>query len=252
MRASLLRCHTAALSLALALLGAADAARAETRRSGFDFMTPAVQAMQRDDTLNPAWLWLKDGEQAFARQCLACHSSASLRGAAASYPAFDAVLGKPVNLSQRINLCRQRHLKAPPWDWESGELLALETYVGHAARGLPISPPVDARLSPWREQGRQLYAQRIGQLDLSCAQCHEGNAGRRLAGSTITQAHPSGYPIYRLEWQGVGSLQRRLRSCMSGVRAEPYAFGADELVALELYLKQRAAGMLIETPAVRP
>ena len=68
----------------------------------------------------------------------------------------------------------------------------------------------------------------------------------------IPQAHPTGYPIYRLEWQGLGSLQRRLRGCMSGVRAEPFAFDAPELVALELYLMQRAAGMLLETPAVRP
>ena len=39
---------------------------------------------------------------------------------------------------------------------------------------------------------------------------------------------------------------------MSGVRAEPFAFGAPELVELELYLMQRAAGMPLETPAVRP
>ncbi len=78
------------------------------------------------------------------------------------------------------------------------------------------------------------------------------SAGRRLAGSTIPQAHPTGYPIYRLEWQGMGSLQRRLRGCMSAVRAEPFGYDSDELTALELFLAQRAAGMPIETPAVRP
>ena len=101
-------------------------------------------------------------------------------------------------------------------------------------------------------QGGQLYRQGLGQLDLSCAQCHDSLAGRRLGGSTIPQAHPTGYPIYRLEWQAVGSLQRRLRHCMSGVRAEPYAYGSDELTALELFLMNRAAGLALETPAVRP
>jgi len=43
----------------------------------------------------------------------------------------------------------------------------------------------------------------------------------RRGGSVIPQAHPTGYPLYRLEWQAVGSLQRRLRNCMIGVRAEP-------------------------------
>lgn len=68
----------------------------------------------------------------------------------------------------------------------------------------------------------------------------------------IPQAHPTGYPIYRLEWQGLGSLQRRLRNCMTGVRAEPFAYGAQEMVELELYLAARARGMASEAPPVRP
>jgi len=39
---------------------------------------------------------------------------------------------------------------------------------------------------------------------------------------------------------------------MSGVRAEPYPYDAQELVEIEAYLAQRAAGLKIETPAVRP
>lgn len=55
-----------------------------------------------------------------------------------------------------------------------------------------------------------------------------------------------------LEWQALGSLQRRMRNCMSGVRAESFAYGAQELVELELYLAGRAKGMTMETPGVRP
>ena len=39
---------------------------------------------------------------------------------------------------------------------------------------------------------------------------------------------------------------------MTGIRAQPYDFGAPELVELELYLMSRAAGMPMEAPAVRP
>ena len=77
-------------------------------------------------------------------------------------------------------------------------------------------------------------------------------SGRQLAGSVIPQAHPTGYPLYRLEWQGLGSLQRPLRNCLVGMRAEPYEYGAPELVDLELFLMWRARGMTIEAPAVRP
>ena len=247
--------------LALAAAAVAPAApAADLRRSGFDDMAASTQALQSDDAQNPAMLWAQDGEQRFAADCARCHTPASMRGVAARYPAWDAALRKPVTLAARINLCRERHLKAAPLAAESDALLGLETYVAMASRGLPIAPDVAAdvrpelarALRPFIEQGERLYRQRLGQLDFSCAQCHDDNAGRRLASSTIPQAHPTGYPIYRLQWQGMGSLQRRLRNCMIGVRAEPYAYGSDEFTALELFLKQRAAGMLVESPAVRP
>jgi sulfur-oxidizing protein SoxA len=117
---------------------------------------------------------------------------------------------------------------------------------------MPQAPPPDPRLKPSLQRGQRLFAQRIGQLNLSCAQCHDSNWGRRLGGSTIPQGHAGAYPIYRLEWQGMGSLQRRLRNCMSGVRAEVPAFNAQELVDLEVYLASRAKGMHMEAPGVRP
>ena len=238
--------------LALALLLAAATAGADTRRSGFEDMSPATQALQRDDAQNPAWLWVGDGEKRFNADCAACHPAQSLRGVATRYPAYDAVLGKPVTLAARINLCRQRHLKTTPLAEQGDDLLALEAYLALQSRGLPIAPPADTRLQPFRAEGQRLYNQRMGQLDFSCAQCHDQHPGGRLAGSVIPQAHPTGYPIYRLEWQGMGGLQRRLRNCMTGVRAEPFAFGSDEYTALELYLVQRAAGMALEAPGVRP
>jgi sulfur-oxidizing protein SoxA len=50
----------------------------------------------------------------------------------------------------------------------------------------------------------------------------------------------------------MGSLQRRLRNCMSGVRAQLFAYGSPELVELEAYLASMARGMPLESPAVRP
>ena len=85
--------------------------------------------------------------------------------------------------------------------------------------------------------------QRQGQLNLGCTNCHDDNWDKRLAGSAITQGHPTGYPLYRLEWQSLGSLQRRLRACITGIRAQAYDYGAPELVELELYVMSRARGM---------
>lgn len=233
----------------------------DSRRSGFDFMSPSTQAMQRDDTQNPGMLWVKDGEALWERKagksdkaCITCHAAAasSMRGVAARYPAIDDIFKRPVTLSQRINLCRQNHQQAQALPHESQDLLSLESYVAYQSRGLPVAPPADLRLEPFVQRGQQLYSRRLGQLNLSCAQCHDQLAGQRLGSSPIPQAHPTGYPVYRLEWQGLGSLQRRLRNCMAGVRAEPYEYGAQEMVELELYLASRAKGMPLEAPGVRP
>jgi sulfur-oxidizing protein SoxA len=217
----------------------------DQRRSGYEFMGRETRAMQDDDATNPALFTLMDGEALFKANCAACHRD--LKGVAARYPAVRGA--RLVNLEQQINSCRVERQKAAPYAYESKELLALTTYVGGQSRGMPIAVTPDEK---HLAAGRALFHRRQGQLNLACNQCHDDNWGRQLAGNPIPQAHPTGYPIYRLEWQGMGSLQRRLRNCMIGVRAEPYAYGSPEFVELELYLMWRARGMKLETPAVRP
>lgn len=230
----------------------AAGAAADARRSGTVEMSPALQAMQRDDLANPAWLLLQEGERRFGAECARCHSLASMAGVAARHPAVDARSGRVTTLSRRVADCRARHVDATALAPDDSIRLALELAVAQRSRGWPIAPPADARLAPMRERGRALFGQRLGQLDLSCAMCHDRFAGQRLGGSRIPQGHPTGYPIYRLEWQAVGSLQRRLRACFNGVRAEVPADDDDDLTALEAWLMQRAAGMPMEAPAIRP
>jgi sulfur-oxidizing protein SoxA len=231
------------------------------RKSGYEFMGRETRAMQDDDTVNPAMLWVLDGEALWnrkegsaAKSCADCHGDAraSMKGVAARYPAFNAARGRPVDLEQRINICRTEQQQSTPLPLESKELLALAAYVGRQSRGMPIEIADDERTKPFLQAGRELFTQRQGQLNLSCAQCHDDNWGQKLAGAAIPQGHPTGYPLYRLEWQALGSLQRRLRNCLFGMRAISYPLGAPEYVDLELYLMWRARGMPVETPAVRP
>lgn len=234
---------------------------AAQRQSGFAIMSAETQAMQQNDLSNPALLWVKEGESLWStspgegkKSCAGCHGAASesMKGKAAQYPRTDAASGRPIDLAGQIQLCRSQRQGLSDWPRESRPLLAMAAYLGLQARGAPIAPARDDALQAAVERGKALFSRRIGQLDLSCSACHDENWGKKLGSATIPQGHPTGYPIYRLEWQGVGSLQRRLRNCMTGVRAEPYAYGAEELIEMEAYLMQRAAGMPVETPAVRP
>jgi len=235
-------------------LAAGDIPLAE-RRSGYEFMSRETRAMQDDEATGPAAFSLLDGEALWSRKegqagvaCASCH--VSMKGVAVRYPKVES--GRMVSLEQQINVCRAGRQKAPPLAYESRELLALTAYVARQSRGMPIAIEWNEATAPFLEAGRAAFNRRQGQLNLSCAQCHDDNWGKRLAGSVIPQAHPTGYPIYRLEWEAMGSLERRLRNCMVGIRSETTAYGAPELVELELFLMWRARGMRLETPGVRP
>jgi L-cysteine S-thiosulfotransferase len=230
---------------------------AEDRRSGYDDASPETRAMQDDDAANPAFLWVQQGESLWStaeggagKSCANCHGDvATMRGVAARYPAFEPRHGRPITIEERINLCRTDHMGAPTFAWNDDKLLSLSALIGLQSRGMPM---VAEPKEPFLSEGAMLFRERMGQLNLSCAQCHEERAGLKLAGSLIPQAHPNGYPEYRLEWQGMGSFYRRLRNCMIGVRAEPFAPDSREAAALALFLAVRANGMKVETPAVRP
>jgi L-cysteine S-thiosulfotransferase len=251
----------AVVALAMATSAFAGEIPRSERRSGYDFMSRETRAMQDDDSANPGLLWVLEGEGLWnrktgtaSRSCADCHGDAraSMKGVAARHPSFAAAQGRPVDLEQRINFCRTDRQKAPLLAWDSRDLLALTAYVARHSRGLPIELAIDQRTQPFLDAGRAAFHRRQGQLNLACSQCHDDNWGRRLAGNVIPQAHPTGYPLYRLEWQNLGSLQRRLRNCLVGMRAEPYEYGAPEMVDLELFLMWRARGMTFEAPAVRP
>jgi sulfur-oxidizing protein SoxA len=181
-----------------------------------------------------------------------------MRAVAARYPAWDAALGQVLTLNQRIRHCRTQAAPggatpAAVHDGaESEPVLALQALVALQSRGLPLQPADDVATVTLARQGEHLFQRRLGALDLSCADCHEARAGLRLGGSLIPQGHPTGYPLYRLEWQGLGSLGRRLRACVVGVRATPFPADSIETLALEVFLARRAAGLPMDAPGLRP
>ena len=254
----------AGLALAAAAL-AAGAAPAQERaipsgelKSGSAFLGSDLRALQNDAFANPGMLWVERGEKLWREPagkknlaCASCHKDTSMRGVAASYPKIDKASGKLFNLEGRINQCRTERMGAEPLRYESEDLLALTAYIARQSLGLPIAARIDGAVRAHFEAGRAAYHLRRGQMNLSCAHCHDAQWGKRLLSETISQGHPNAYPAYRMEWQTMGSLERRLRACLSGIRAEMLPYGSPEYLDLELFLAWRAQGLPIETPGVR-
>ncbi|MGA7324199.1 MAG: sulfur oxidation c-type cytochrome SoxA [Rhodomicrobium sp.] len=229
-------------------------------KSASTFLSEDLKEREADETANPGMLWVTEGEELWNRiegdagkSCASCHGNAkaSMKGVAARYPAIDPASGKLLNLELRINACREKAVRAEAFPYESEELLALTAYITRQSLGMPIEVRTDGPAAHYYEKGRELFYLRQGQINLSCAQCHEDNVGRHLRGDVISSAIPAGYPAYRIEWQTLGSLHRRVRACSLGVRAIQFRYGSEEYLSLELYLAKRAEGFQIEAPAIR-
>jgi sulfur-oxidizing protein SoxA len=237
----------------------ADTIASHQKQSSYELMSAENKAMQDDTSLNPAMFWVGDGEGlwqkkngANSKSCASCHSDVkkSMRGIATQFPKI--IRGKLQTLEGQINQCREVRQGVAKLDYESKDLLALTALIALQSKGMPISVKETSANQSDLKQGQQFFKQRMGQLNLSCTQCHEERAGLKLGGSLIPQGHPNAYPIYRLEWQTLGSIQRRLRNCMSGVRAQQFEYGSQQMAQLELFLMWRARGMPMESPGVRP
>jgi L-cysteine S-thiosulfotransferase len=257
----MMRPWAAALMVVAGTVSAQDRAIPLDRlQSGRAFMSAELRAQQDDDFANPGMLWVERGAKMWSqvtgtqhKACADCHQDArvSMKGVAARYPAIDKASGKLFNTADRIVQCRVERQAAPRPAWESEELLSLTAFVAHQSRGTPIRIAIDDTTRPHFEAGRAFFNRRIGQLNISCAHCHDALWSRTLFAETISQGHPTAYPVYRLDWQTVGSHERRLRACLSGIRAEMLPYGAPAYRDLELYLAWRAQGLAVEAPGVR-
>jgi sulfur-oxidizing protein SoxA len=228
--------------------------------SGYYFTNLTIRALQDDDFDNPAFRWVRKGENLWSRiegkrrkSCAACHTKGSqvMHGKAASYPKFVSTVGRVVTLEQQINLCRKKKMLASSWPYESNELLAMTAYIRMQSRRMPIKVRIDGAASQTFMKGKKLYYARIGRYGISCAQCHNEHYKKKMYDQKISQGHPNGAPAYRVSTERLTSLHERIRECNRLIYASPYKTGAAELVALELYLNWRAKGLPLEAPAVR-
>lgn len=260
---------SSALILLAGMIGACSTVYAQTgmggrevegRKSGYLFLEAGTRILQDDDFQNPGMFAIDLGRTLWQRvegtaglSCASCHgdASSSMRGVAARYPRIDGRTGRLLNLELRVNEERKQRMQASPLAYESEAMLALAAYIAYQSRGMSVTVDVTGPAEAYFEQGRSFYFQRRGQLDLACSQCHDDRVGAKLRGEVISQGQVNGFPIYRLSWRKMASRHRLFEWCNTSVRAEPYAYGSPEYLALELYVAWRGRGIAIETPAVR-
>ena len=130
-------------------------------------------------------------------------------------------------------------------------MTAITALIGLQSRGMPVNVKFDGDAAAQWQKGKELYYTRVGQLDMSCSNCHEDNYGNMIRADHLSQGQTNGFPTYRLKNAKLNSIHGRFKGCMKNIRATPYKEGGEEFKALELYLASRGNGLTVETPSVR-
>lgn len=229
--------------------------------SGWHYRTDETRDLERDLFDNPGMLGVEEGEAMWnqvmgseGKSCADCHGDAaeSMADVGNSFPKWDADSGRPINVELQINKCLEENMGAEPLPFDKGGQKELTAYIKHQSLGKPVAVDLsEGEMQSWWEQGKELYYTRTGQLNLSCATCHENYNGTFIRADHLSQGNVNGFPTYRLKQAGLVSIHNRFRGCIRDTRAEFPAAFSDELMALEVYVTWRGTGLSVETPAVR-
>ena len=228
-------------------------------RSGWTFRSPETQKLQMDDFENPGMIFADDARVAWntvegeaGESCASCHGEPEdLAGVRAVYPKWNEEAGEVRTLAMQIDACRTEQMQAEAFGMDSGPMLNMEALLASVSRGFPVNVAIDGPAQEMWEKGREIYYTRFGQLDLSCANCHEDNYDNLIRADHLSQGQINGFPTYRLKNARLNGVQGRFRGCIRDTRAQTFAVGSEEFIALELYVASRGNGLSVEGPSVR-
>ena len=227
--------------------------------SGWVFRSTETQALEMDDFENPGMIFVDDAREVWAtaegtegKACADCHGDAeSLADARGSFPKWNEEAGEIRTLAMQVNGCRTEQMGAEAWKYDGNDMLNMEALIASVGRGNPINVAIDGPVAEAYELGKEIYYTRFGQLDLSCANCHEDNYGNNIRADHLSQGQINAFPTYRLKNAKLNGVHSRFRGCIRDTRAETYAVGSEEFIALELYVASRGNGLSVEGPSVR-
>ena len=189
-------------------------------------------------------------------------------GAYAQLPRYFADVGKVMDVEARLVHCMitlqgySREEATRQWfsvPGKEADLEALVTYIGARSNGKPIKVPAkhpqEARMV---KIGEQIFFRRTGPLDFSCAICHAQDGARIRLQELGNLTRPEGaavamqsFPAYRVSQGNVWSMQRRLIDCVRQARWPEPNYLSDMIIALEMFLANKANGTVLQTPGIK-
>lgn len=154
--------------------------------------------------------------------CTSCHLNGGTTayaspwvGLTGAFPEYRSRSGKVISLQERVNDCFQRSMNGKPIAFDGDDMNAILAYMKWLSSGVPVGTNVtgrgfekiDTALTPDREHGKAVYAQR-------CAACH-GAEGQGLPNPQGGYAMP---PLWGKDSFNVGAGMARMFTAAAFVK----------------------------------
>jgi len=168
---------------------------------------------------------------------------------------FDMVVGIDQVLQAMMSDGGHKPLKL-----KSGNMFDMLAYVKSIANDEKINIDVNANkhMKEAYVLGKKTFETKRGGRGLACLSCHSADI---IGGVLRTQPLPdlsskgvavaATWPAYRMTKSSLRTLQRRFQGCMKNALLKVIPIGSKEMVAMEVYLTDRAKGTKIAIPGLK-
>lgn len=216
---------------------------------------------------NPADILVESGNESLEEFCGGEAGLAKFLGVTeddlpayiAGFPRYVEKLKMVVGLDQVLQaLMAQNGHK--PFALKSGQMFEMSAYAKSIANGENINIDVNAnaQMKAAYALGDEVFNTKRGGRGLSCMSCHSPDV---VGGVLRTQPLPdlgseanragATWPAYRMTKSSLRTLQRRFQGCMNNALLAVIPLGSPEMVALEVYVTEKAKGREIAIPGLK-
>jgi L-cysteine S-thiosulfotransferase len=217
----------------------------------------------RDPFVNPAADAIESGAELFrkagasGKSCAACHDKPETlyKRWGAEMPKWDGGMKRMIGVEEFIT----RHGAATTgekWLMQSNENIKLAVYLRSLSNGEAIKLDVSsAEGKAALARGEALSNAKLGQLNLSCQDCHSPSMGANhwMRGQYLGElpGQITHFPVWRTSREQIWDIRRRFQWCNVQIRANELSPDAPEYADLEFYLTSLSSGQRLEVPGIR-
>ncbi|MCT7510376.1 sulfur oxidation c-type cytochrome SoxA [Aliarcobacter cryaerophilus] len=174
---------------------------------------------------------------------------------AGTYPYYDKNKKELISLTKAVNDCLRANGEKE-WGTKKGPMAEFQAYWVNESKeaGKKFNIKINSKAEKEAyERGKEYYYSQRGYLKLSCATCHIQGSGQRVRNEVLSPllGQVTHFPVLRLKWTDIGTVERRLSGCVVDQGQVPPKDESQTMIELIYFLAYMSNDMPVDGPDVR-